>query len=199
MLRRPIITLLYDYGRWSQASTDATAFALLFYALAIVPLSSIEIIARAFYAMKNTLTPVLIAVVAMMLDAALSILLIRFFSPSTGQGGLALATAVATWMQLALLTRALHARLGGIASQEFRKGLTAIGLATVVMGVAVYVTLRLMGLLGLGDHVLRALTEVAVSIGIGLAVYIAMARILKLPEVERLEAMLARARSLVSR
>jgi putative peptidoglycan lipid II flippase len=199
LLRRPIITLLYDYGKWSQASTDATAFALMFYALAIVPLSSIEIIARAFYAMKNTLTPVLIAVVAMMLDAVLSILFIRFFSRPTGQGGLALATAAATWVQLILLTRALHGSLGGIANRDLRKALTAIAIATLVMGVAVFVTLRLVGLLGLGGHAVRAFIEVAVSIGIGLAVYIVMARMLRLPEVERLESMLSRAKTFVSR
>ena len=76
----PIITLLYDYGRWTAASTDATAFALLFYALAIVPLSSIEIIARALW-MKNTRTPVVIAIGATALDAVLSVILVQDSSP----------------------------------------------------------------------------------------------------------------------
>jgi putative peptidoglycan lipid II flippase len=196
LLRRPIITLLYDYGKWTPASTDATAFALLFYSLAIVPLSSIEVMARAFYAMKNTRTPVLIAVGATFVDAVLSVILIRFFSKSRGQGGLALATAIATWLQLILLGRALRGPMEGVMNREFRKVLTAMVLATVVMAGAVYAVLHLIGLLGIGGQTVRALLEVGLSVSTGLAVYVLMGRLLHVPEVARLEGMIGRVKGM---
>lgn len=186
ILRRPIIMLLFAHGAWTGASTDATAFALLFYAIAVAPLTVIEVVARAFYALKNTRTPVVIAVGAALLDAALSIVLIRSFSKGRGQGGLALATAISVWIQVYLLTRALMRHLPSLIDRDFKRALGGTVLSTIAMAGCVFVALRLSETFAFGGVFLRSLTESAVSIAVGMVSYVFVAQLLGVPDVARL-------------
>jgi putative peptidoglycan lipid II flippase len=58
LLRYPLITLLYQRGRFTDDSTDLVAWALFWYAAGLVGHCLVEILARAFFAMQDTRTPV---------------------------------------------------------------------------------------------------------------------------------------------
>lgn len=192
LLRLPIISLLFAHGAWTATSTDATSFALVFYALAVAPLTMIEVVARAFYALKDTRTPVIIAVGATLLDAVLSIILIRLFSSSRGQGGLALATAIAVWLQVVLLLRALSRRIPGVVHREFWKAVRAIVVATAGMGICVFLLLTGMQAVLPGQGTLTSFVEVAGCLLVGVGAYLFLAQALHLPEVERVSGVLDR-------
>jgi putative peptidoglycan lipid II flippase len=184
ILRRPIVNLLYNHGAWTLHDTEQTAFALLFYAIAIGPLAVIEVLARVFYAMKDTMTPVRIAVVAVALDAALSILFVSLFPSSSGQGGLALATAIASTVQVVWLAESLDRKLGGIGRRGLLLTLRDAGLACLIMGMLLYIALDPLGAI-LGQHGLGVFIIVAVELCLGGGAFWAVTHALDAPELQQ--------------
>ena len=62
VLREPIIQLLFERGQFTETSTELVAAALGAYALGLIGHSGVEILARAFYALHDTKTPVLLGI-----------------------------------------------------------------------------------------------------------------------------------------
>lgn len=109
MLGRPLVQMVYEGGAFTSAATDAVTVALQFYALGLVGHSALEVVARTFYARKDTLTPLWMAVIAMSLNVVLAWLLLR----PLGHGGLALANSVAVTLEVTLGVWWLRKRVGG--------------------------------------------------------------------------------------
>lgn len=192
VLRRPIVNLLYAHGaNWGIPATEQTAFALLFYALALAPLAAIEVLARLFYAMRDTVTPVRIAVVAVALDAALSILLVHVLPSASGQGGLALATAIATSMQVVWLAVVANRRLGTIGLRSIRGTVRDSFIASVAMGLACYVALAPLTAV-FPQHGLGVVITVVIEVALGAAAFATASYLLGAPELWQLRALLRR-------
>lgn len=130
VLGKPLIQLLLQRGQFDSASTQAVAWALQFFALGLFAHSALEIVARAFYSLHDTRTPVLVGVGAMILNISLSLLLI---GPML-HGGLALANSIAAIIETLLLLVILRTRLGGIEGKGLILSVTKTSLATLVMG-----------------------------------------------------------------
>ena len=77
LLRQPIVELMLQYGKFTAVSTQLISWALLWYSFGLVGHCLVEILARAFYAMHDTKTPVLVGAVAMGLNVVFSVLLLR--------------------------------------------------------------------------------------------------------------------------
>jgi putative peptidoglycan lipid II flippase len=133
LLREPIIRLLLERGRFGLESTGAVAWALQFYALGLFAYATVEIVTRAFYALHDTLTPVLAGLATMVLNIVLCLLLV---GPLT-HGGLALANSLATGVEMVLLLAILRGRLEGIEGKELTASLVKVIMAAGVMGVVV--------------------------------------------------------------
>ena len=133
ILGEPLIQLLLERGRFDASSTLAVVWALQFYALGLVAHSALEILNRAFYSLHDTLTPVVIAAGAMLLNIILSLLL----AGSLQHGGLALANSVATIAEAVILLIIIRGRLGGIEGGALLSSAVKTGLAATVMGVGV--------------------------------------------------------------
>jgi putative peptidoglycan lipid II flippase len=185
LLRRPVISLLFERGEFSGGSTELVAWALLWYAAGLVGHSVLEIIARAFYAMHDTRTPVVVGALAMSLNLALSILLPPLFSRIgwMPHGGLALANSFATALECLTLLWLMRRRLGGLDLARLKRGLWATLGATTVMGVALGLWIRWMGGAWIG-------TFAGGGIGIGLAAYWLFALLFGAPEARQLPRLL---------
>lgn len=183
VLRRPIVNLLLNHGtQWMFMDTEQTAFALLFFSLALTPLAAIEVLARVFYAVRDTVTPVRIAVVAVGLDAALSIVLVHVLPRTSGQGGLALATAVANALQAVWLAIALDERLPRIGLRSLVLTLRDAGIASLVMGMLLYVVLDPLTAV-FPQHGFGVLITVLVEVPLGVATFGVSAYLLGAPEL----------------
>ncbi len=181
LLRTPIIQLLLQRGSFSTESTALTADALQFYAMGLFAHSMVEIITRAFYALHDTLTPVLLGVVVMGLNIVLSLILIRPMQ----QGGLALANSLATTIEMLILGVILWRRMGGFDDGLLRRSLVKTVLATLVMmGVLIGVTLVLPPLPG----AVRAIIELT----LGAVAFFVAALVLGSPELAMLQRLAAR-------
>jgi len=131
----PLVSLLFERGAFESGSTSAVAWALSFFALGLAGYAGLEIVARAFYALHDTLTPVWVGGLAMALNVALSLTLPGIFSWAGLQpfGGLALANSIAVLLQFGVLLALIRLRLRGIQGGRMLRALGRSGLAALAM------------------------------------------------------------------
>jgi len=147
LLRVPIISLLYQRGEFDARSTQLVAWALLWYAAGLVGHSFMEVLARAFYALHDTKTPVIVGVIAMSLNVVFSFAFSALFKRIgwMPHGGLALANSLATALETIGLLVLMRKRLGGIEGGKITKGLIQAGTAAAAMGLVLTIWMRIMG------------------------------------------------------
>jgi len=135
LLRYPLVATLYQRGEFDARSTELVAWALLWYGVGLVGHSLVEILARAFYALHDTRTPVLIGAAAMGLNVVFSFLFSAWFVQLgwMPHGGLALANTVATALEMLGLLVWMRRRLGGLAGIPIVRGLLQAGIASAAM------------------------------------------------------------------
>ncbi len=131
-LGAPYIALLFQRGEFDAESTRQTTWALQFFALALCAHSSLEILARAFYALHDTFTPVIVGVAAMALNIGLSVALIA----PLAHGGLALANSLATILETITLIILLRRRIGDIDARRIALSTARMIVAATAMGAA---------------------------------------------------------------
>ncbi len=187
LLRQPITALLLQYGNFTEASTQLISWALLWYAAGLVGHCIVEIMARTFYAMHDTKTPVLVGAVAMGLNVALSFLLSGWFARLgwMPHGGLALANSIATALEAGTLWVLMRRRLGGLEGQRVLKG---TGQAVLAAGVMALVILGWLGL----TQARMALISGGGGVVIGGLVYGLGVLMMRVPEVRSLLDLLRR-------
>jgi len=140
VLRNPLVALIYQRGEFTAASTELVAWALLWYAAGLAAFSIVEIISRAFYALHDTKTPVILLVVSMTLNLLFSLLFTALFK-SIGwmpHGGLALANSLATTIEMAGLLVLMRRRLKGLDGLAIIQGVVQSVLAAIGMGAVLW-------------------------------------------------------------
>lgn len=133
VLGRPVIQLMFERGEFGPDSTAAVYQALQFWALALVGHSALEVVNRLFYAQKDTTTPLIGALVGMVVNLGLALALYRVLDA----GGLALSNGVAVTVEVLLLLVIAHWRLGGVEAASMASTLGRTLVAAVTMGAAV--------------------------------------------------------------
>jgi putative peptidoglycan lipid II flippase len=138
VLGNPLVSLLFERGAFETASTKVVAWALSFFALGLVGHAGLEIVARAFYALHDTSTPVWVGGLAVGLNVALSLTLPAVFASAGLQpfGGLALANSIATLLEFGVLVFLVRRRMNGIQGRRMATVVAKSGLAALAMGVA---------------------------------------------------------------
>jgi putative peptidoglycan lipid II flippase len=146
VLRVPLVQMIFERGAFTETSTQMVVWALALFALGLPAHSLVEIIVRAFYAMHDTKTPVLIGVAAMILNIALSLVLITAFEAAgwMPHGGLALSNSLATGIEMVILLAVVRRRLDGLEGRRVAGSLARIALASAAMGGAVALTAYLL-------------------------------------------------------
>lgn len=133
VLGRPVIELMFERGEFGPESTAAVYQALHFWALALVAHAALEVVNRLFYAQKDTTTPLVGAVVGMVVNLALATTLYRVLDA----GGLALANGAAVTVEVLLLLMIAHWRLGSVEAASILSTLGRSLAAALTMGAAV--------------------------------------------------------------
>jgi putative peptidoglycan lipid II flippase len=129
-LRLPIISVLFQRGAFDAAATHGVAIAVVAYAAGLWAFAAVRIVAATFYALQDTTTPVRAAAIAMAVNVALNLALIR----PLGHGGLALATSLSAMLNLTLLVYALRTRLAGLALAALWPSLLRTCAAALLLG-----------------------------------------------------------------
>lgn len=147
LLRQPLIMMLYQRGAFDQRSTQLVSWALLWYAAGLVGHCLVEVLARSFYAMHDTKTPVMVGAAAMGLNVGFSILFSAWFTRLgwMPHGGLALANSLATALEAGGLLFLMRRRLAGLEGGRLLQGAWQAGLAALGMGAAIVAWLSVTG------------------------------------------------------
>jgi putative peptidoglycan lipid II flippase len=190
VLRVPIVRLLFERGEYVPSDTTATAHALLFFLLGLVAACGAEIILRAFYALHDTRTPVVVAVIAMVLNVALGAGLVQVM----GFAGLALSFSVADTVQAAGLLILLKRRLGQIGGRELLYSAVRSLAATLVAAGGVFLAQPLVGRLVSGEGFAAQLLELAAMALLGAGLYLGATLLLRSPELREAWEMVRRRR-----
>jgi len=120
--RTELITVLFRRGLFGAQSTDITAYALFFYCAGLAFYAGSMIITRAFYACKDTATPVKIGIVSIAINALLDWVLMQFLA----QGGIALSTSLVGLGNFLLLSRAFRRKFGFLEAKVIGAGFIRI-------------------------------------------------------------------------
>jgi putative peptidoglycan lipid II flippase len=133
-LGMPVVSLLFEHGRFGPEDTLRTFSVLRLLGLALIGYGMSLLLARAYYALQDTRTPVFVSAVAFVVNIALALVLV---GPLSIQG-LTLATAVAGLTQMVLLAVILQRKLKIPFISQIAPVLAKILLFAVVMGGVVY-------------------------------------------------------------
>lgn len=177
LLREPIIRLLFQHGEFNELSTRLVAWALLWYTVGLVGHSIVEVVSRAFYALHDTRTPVLVGAGAMSLNLVFSIGFSSIFVRLgwMPHGGLALANSLATALEMVGLLILMRRRLKGLDGTLIIKGVLQASVATLIMSTSLWVWL-------LATQGMPPWVVTAGGIGIGSLLYGLIVLIIKVPE-----------------
>jgi putative peptidoglycan lipid II flippase len=166
VLRVPIITLLFQRGEFGPQATLLTAQALLYYAIGLWAFSAVRIVAATFFALKDTRTPMIMATVSILANIGLGIVLMK----PLAHAGLALATSLASILNLALLVLALRKKLGALGWRGIaHSALKTMGSA-VVMSAVVWVAAKIL-IPAQGASFLALVAGVMACVAAGLAIF----------------------------
>ncbi|HHT9127223.1 MAG TPA: murein biosynthesis integral membrane protein MurJ [Candidatus Wujingus californicus] len=139
MLREPIVDLLYRRNQFNAESAYRTSYTVLFYAIGIWAYCGLHVLIRAFYSVKDTITPVKIGAICVGLDFVLNLSLIWVLR----EGGLALSTAISAIVQIIILTIILQKRLRIKMGSEVVVSILKTVTASLAMVIACWFVLKM--------------------------------------------------------
>lgn len=133
LLSTPIVRIIYEHGKFTADNTHAMAGLLALFVIGLPFFSIVNLTVRAFYALKDTATPVRVAAIDFVVNLVLSVLLKRWL----GAPGLVIASTAAIVVQTLLLQRALARKLPSLAFAPLWRSVAKVIIATGVMSAAV--------------------------------------------------------------
>jgi len=134
LLSEPIVRVLFQHGRFDSGDTHAMVPLLALFAVGMPFFSVVSLTTRAFYATKDTATPVKIATVSFVINVSLSWILKNVM----GALGLVLASTVAIVVQTVLMQALLARRLPGMSFGDVWRTLGKVAVGTGLMGAFVW-------------------------------------------------------------
>ncbi len=187
-LRVPMVELLFGYGRFDRLAIEGTAAVLAAFLFGLPAHASIAVLARAFYARQDTRTPVMAAIVAVVINTTLGVIFVGPF----GLPGLAAAIAIGAWVEALYLLVALGRHVPTFAPSTVVRVLaeSVIG-ALAAAALAVGVSTVLGELVAPGAAKLAILVGLSVASFVGGAIYVVVAFILRIPELPTIVGLVA--------
>jgi putative peptidoglycan lipid II flippase len=206
VLGQPLISLL-ERGAFDSSASALVYSTLSMFTLGLIVHSALEIIARSFYADKDTLTPLFAAlggaainfVFAIILsdvgtvDARLSYNLVTRTFPTLGYppeignvSGLALANSLGVMFEVLSLLYLLRRRWSGIQEDALSRTVVKTLVASLIMAVGIIIVDTVWRSLGIGDGLVMTIIQLAVEGIIGLIIFIIVAIALKMEELSEL-------------
>ncbi len=222
LIGRTLISLL-EGGAFDTSASALVYGTLQFFTLGLVVHSLLEVIARSFYADKDTLTPFWAALGGATINLVLSILLSGVLTISSTQtlmfglsknlsldlvlshvsgdqgnvGGLALANSLGTGFEVLVLLWILRRRWHGVHESEMARTLAKTLAASLVMGLAVVIANAGWTAAGLaGRGIVWTVVQLGVEVGAGALAFAVTAALLRMEELRAVIDMVLRRRSL---
>ncbi|MDD2555866.1 MAG: murein biosynthesis integral membrane protein MurJ [Syntrophaceticus sp.] len=178
VLREPIVRVLFEHGAFDAEATAMTAYAVFFLGLGLLPMALREVISRVYFALKDTFTPMMLGIVAVVVNIILNFVLVG----PLAHGGLALSTSIASLVAAVLLFIILRRKMGSLGGMEMWDCFWRVSLASAAMGCGVVALWEV--LIGFYPDPGLVMDAVLLTVAIcaGVAIYAVASVLLKLPE-----------------
>lgn len=180
LLRAQIVRLVLGAGEFGWEDTRFTVSVLAFFTFGMIAYALIPLLARSFYALQDTKTPLITGVVALVVNVTLALILIQYLNVV----GLAASLSVAGLINMGLLIFFLNKRLKGLPWRGIGLMVMKVVGAALVMGGIGYIMLRVVNLIVTTHTFWGLLAQTAITALVAVFVYLAVSTIFKIPEVK---------------
>jgi putative peptidoglycan lipid II flippase len=177
ILAEPIVKVIYARRNFSPADAAQAAFVLQMYVLGMWAYCSYQILARAFYSMKDTTTPLRVSCVLVVVN--LLMLITMIWIPWLGAGAFGLSTTITFAINAVVLIYLLRKRLGLFGGRKILASVIRGIIASAVMSAVIYLLLWLM-------KDMRNWIVVVACVPAGAVVFVGTAWLLGSPEIAEL-------------
>lgn len=183
ILRLPAVRLAFGARSFPWEATLLTSQAVALFAISVFAQSAIQILVRGFYALSNTKTPLILGSLSVIVNVILSFVLV--FRYNLGILGLAFSLSLASFLHVGLLIIFLSRFVGGFKKSELVKPFLKMSLATLLMGLALWLPFQLLDRYILNTtKTLDLIFLSLVTTFIGLLVYFYLSKLLKIAELD---------------
>lgn len=188
MLNKSIIRFLLEHGFFKAGDTELLSGVLFFFALGLVPYSIDMLLTKTFYSLQDTRTPMIINCFVVAVNIAANLLFFRWL----GVRGLALGFTTAYVFSMLVDGTVLRLRLGKMGGRKLFVTLLKVSLAAGAMALVIFASQHLVQELYPHSGLSRDLLLMALPLLEGLVVYLFVAHVLHVEELEALKRMLSR-------
>lgn len=201
VLGEPIIALIYQSGRFTGFDTNMVAWALAAYSLGLAGYAAIKVLSPSFYALDDAKTPMYVSLASIAVHAPTSFGMMYLLSnvgvtperpDGFGHVGVALATSIVALVNFFALTFLMRRKISRLNGRDIVTAFLKIALASAIMSAVCYFSYRyLHGFLADKTFLARA-AEAFIPILLGAFSFVAMAKVLKISEIEQVFSMVRR-------
>ncbi|MHC4226488.1 MAG: murein biosynthesis integral membrane protein MurJ, partial [Planctomycetota bacterium] len=174
LVRNLVVSVIFERGRFTGSDTTLTAGVLLFYSLGLCGFFMQQVVTRAFYSMQDSKIPARSALIAVCVNIVLNLTLIWFM----GTAGLAISTAMCSYLQVMILISALRRRF----SSSILDGVLIVLVKTLTATILMYMVGKCFLYLcrGLPDGTGFDVLRLAVVVPLAAGVYALAAKLLRI-------------------
>jgi putative peptidoglycan lipid II flippase len=196
VLRIPVVRLVYGASKFDWPATVETGRTLAFLGVALVAESSVNLLVRGFFALRDSKTPMIIGGIAVLINILFSVAFVFFFFSTTRPvWSLAFAAAVSDISYASMLLFYFSKRVAGFDKQALFLPALKMGLAAIAAGLCLYVPMKLLDQLIFDTtRTVPLLMLTATASVLGLSVYLFFTWLLDIPELRSFTALIGKAR-----
>ena len=180
-----IVKVLFEEGSFNSHDTYLTSTALFFYSIGILSYGLKELLAKSFYSLQDTKTPVRNATISVVINIVFSIILVNIM----GIGGLALASSISATVTTMLLLISLRKKIGKIGFSYILKTFIKGAIASIVMYIIMRIAYNYIFIYG-SRFALESRKFIAfncfISVILGMSTYLIVVLALKVKEVKEI-------------
>ena len=182
---KEIVKVLFEEGSFNSHDTYLTSTALFFYSIGILAYGLKELLAKSFYSLQDTKTPVRNATISVVINIVFSIILVNIM----GIGGLALASSISATVTTMLLLISLRKKIGKIGFSYILKTFIKGAIASIVMYIIMRIAYNYIFIYG-SRFALESRKFIAfncfISVILGMSTYLIVVLALKVKEVKEI-------------
>lgn len=183
VIRIPVVRLIFGASQFNWEATVLTGLTVAYLAIGLAAQSISLLLVRGFYAMKDTRTPVAITFIVVALNIILSVYFIKVLRMDVWSIGLAFS--LANLLSATLLFTALHFKVGGFDLKQVLGPFLKMLMATIIMGVALYVPIKLLDQVIFDTtRTINLLILTGISAIFALSIYVALVWFMKVRELQ---------------
>src|SRR6266567_3904301 len=167
ILAQPIISVIYEHGRFTPEATRQTAGALQFYAIGLAAYSAVKVLAPAFYALDKRYLPMVVSIFSIIINFILNWFFM--FKIGLGHRGLALSTSLVAITNLLLLYIMMRRYAGRLETGAMLKLLSKLLVAGAVLAAICWLALQFLFTPGVRLSEWKMIVDVTMTIGLSAA------------------------------